>query len=76
MGTTLRKWFRRLFFYSSRQLMRRRRTYLSVFVTSIVLMTVVMSALEVFEAEWIREDEILADGVYHAKIEGDRKSVV
>ena len=33
--------FRRLFYYSSRQLLRRRRTYLTVFVSSIALLTVV-----------------------------------
>ena len=35
--------FRRLFFYSSRQLLRRRRTYLTVFVSSIALLTVALS---------------------------------
>ncbi len=69
MGKKLKEWFRRLFFYSSRQLYRRRRTYLSVFVTSIVLMTVVMTWMEVREAQWYRQDEISAYGRYHVKIE-------
>ena len=70
MGSRIGIWFRRLFFYSSRQLYRRRRTYLSVFVTSVVLMTVVMTALEVFESTHIRDSEIAARGRYHVKIEG------
>ena len=69
MRKILKEWFRRLFFYSSRQLYRRRRTCLSVFVTSIVLMTVVMTWLEVREAQWYRQDEISAYGRYHVKIE-------
>ena len=70
MGNRLRIFGRRLFFYSSRQLFRRKRTYLSVFLTSIALMTVAMAALEVLEVEWLRGEEILAFGNYHAKIEG------
>ena len=70
MGERIRKWFRRLFYYSSRQLFRRRRIYLSVFFTTIALMTVSMTALERAEATWLRNGEIQALGRYHAKIIG------
>ena len=70
MGERIGKWFRRLFYYSSRQLFRRRRIYLSVFFTSIALMTVSMTALEKTEATWLRNGEIQALGRYHAKIIG------
>ena len=61
--------FRRLFYYSSRHLLRRRRTYLTVFVSSIALLTVVMTALELYESRWLRNAEIRADGTHHIKIE-------
>ncbi len=60
--------FRRLFFYSSRQIARRPRMYLSVFVTSVILVTLVMTALMLFESYYLRSVELDAAGTYSASI--------
>lgn len=60
------KLFKRLFFYSSRQLYRRRRAYLSIFLTSVVLLTLVMTFLEMIEAYSLRGIELTKNGYHHA----------
>lgn len=62
----MQKLFRRLFFYSSRQLYRRRRAYLSIFLTSVVLLTLVMTFLEMMEAYSLRDIELTKNGYHHA----------
>ena len=59
---------RRLFFYASRQLWRRRRTYLAVFAVSVVLLALVMAALELFESYHLQSLEIASAGTHHAAI--------
>ena len=59
---------RKLFFYASRQLWRRRRTYLAVFAVSVVLLALVMTALELFESYNLQTIEISSAGVHHAAI--------
>ncbi|MBQ7930733.1 MAG: hypothetical protein IJ334_06955, partial [Clostridia bacterium] len=61
----LRKLLKRLFFYSSRQLLRRKRSYLSIFATSVVLLTLVMTFLEMTESVFLRNVEISKNGYYH-----------
>ena len=60
--------FRQLFFYSSRQLLRRKRSYLSIFVTSAVLLALVMTFLELAESTYLREIDTARSGTYHASI--------
>lgn len=62
----MRKLLRRLFFYSSRQLYRRRRSYRSIFLTSVVLLTLVMTFLEMMEAYSLRNIELTKNGYHHA----------
>ncbi len=62
----MKKLIKRLFFYSSRQLYRRKRTYLSVFITSVVLLTLVTTFLEMIEANALKEIEQTKCGYYHA----------
>lgn len=64
--STLRTFFKRLFYYSSRQLYRRRRTYLSIFVTSVVLLTLVTTFLEMIESNSLKSIEQTKNGYYHA----------
>jgi len=64
----VRKVFRRLFFYSSRQLSRRRKSYLSIFLTSVVLLSLVMTFLEMAESWFLRDIEISDIGYHHARI--------
>lgn len=64
----MRKLFRRLFFYSSRQLYRRRRSYISIFVTSVVLLTLVMAFFETLESYMIGQMNSEKCGMYHASI--------
>lgn len=59
---------RQLFFYSSRQLLRRKRSYLSIFVTSAVLLALVMTFLELAESTYLREIDTTRAGSYHASI--------
>ena len=59
---------RRLFFYSSRQIARRPRMYLSVFITSVILVTLVMTALMLFESYYLNRVELDAAGTYSASI--------
>ncbi|MBO7404140.1 MAG: ABC transporter permease, partial [Clostridia bacterium] len=59
---------RKLFFYASRQLWRRKRTYLAVFAVSVVLLALVMTALELFESYNLQSIEISSAGVHHAAI--------
>lgn len=66
MKDRIRNALRRLFFYSSRQLWRRRRTYLSVFFTSVFLLALVMCAIELFHSYLINRQEIYAHGNWHA----------
>ena len=67
MKDWIRSVFRRLFFYSSRQLWRRWRTYLSVFFTSVFLLALVMCALELFQSYLINQEEQEASGTWHAR---------
>ena len=60
----------RVFFVPSRQIVRRWKSYLSVFFTSIVLMILVISALELFEAYWLRSVEDTSVGTHHVVILG------
>ncbi len=46
----MKKLFAQLFFYSSRQLRRRYRTYFTVFLVSVVLLALVMAFLEISES--------------------------
>lgn len=62
----MQKLFRRLFFYSSRQLYRRRRAYRSIFLTSVVLLTLVMTFLEMMEANSLKSLEFTQYGSHHA----------
>ncbi len=62
----MRDIFKRFFFYSSRQLYRRRRSYLSIFLTSVVLLTLVMTFLEMMEAYSLRNIELTKNGYHHA----------
>ena len=66
MKDRIRRAFNRLFFYSSRQLWRRWRTYLSVFFTSICLLALVMCILELFQSLIINQHERDANGTWHA----------
>ena len=66
MKDRIRQSLRRLFFYSSRQLWRRWRTYLSVFFTSICLLALVMCILELFQSLIINQHEQDANGTWHA----------
>ena len=59
---------RKLFFYASRQLWRRKRTYLAVFSVSVVLLGLVMTALELFESYNLQSIEISSAWVHHAAI--------
>ena len=68
MKNVLQSGFRKTFFYSSRQIRRRPRMYLSVFVTSVVLVTLVMTALELLESYYLRSLELSAVGTYDASI--------
>ena len=56
---------RRLFFYSSRQLVRRRRTYRSVFISTTVLLTLVMTALMLFDSYYLASVERASSGTHH-----------
>lgn len=60
----------RVFFYSSRQLRRRWRAYLSIFLTSVVLLTLVMTYLEMAESLFLRQNDQTKSGAYHASIRG------
>lgn len=60
----------KLFFYSSRQVIRRRRAYTSVFVTSIVLLTCVMTFLEMSESFFLRDVRQNQFGTHHVLIRG------
>lgn len=60
------KRLKRLFFYPSRQLYRRRRTYRSIFVTSVILLTLVMTFLEMVDANSLKNTEQVKNGYYHA----------
>ncbi len=60
----------RVFFYSSRQLRRRWRAYLSIFLTSVVLLTLVMTYLEMAESLFLRQTDQMKSGTYHASIRG------
>ncbi len=62
----MQKLLERLFFYSSRQLYRRRRSYLSILLTSVVLLTLVMTFLEMMEANSLRYIEFTKNGSHHA----------
>lgn len=64
------KLFRQLFFYSSRQLFRRRRTYAAVFITSVILLTLVTTFLELFESYSLKVIDDLSCGLYHASFRG------
>ena len=59
---------RRLLFYASRQLWRRKRTYLAVFGVSVVLLALVISALELMESYHLQTVEIASSGMHHAAI--------
>lgn len=59
---------RRLFFYSSRQLLRRKRSYLSIFLTSVVLLALITTFLEMFESTFIKTIEESKSGYHHAVI--------
>jgi len=65
---TIKKMLLRLFFYSSRQLRRRRRSYLSIFATSVVLLSLVMTFLEMMESLYLRDLEIDKNGYHHLLI--------
>ena len=65
MKNVLRSGFRKTFFYSSRQIRRRWRTYVSVFVTSVVLLTLVMTALELFQSYYLGSVERASTGTHH-----------
>ena len=65
---TIKKLLKRLFFYSSRQLSRRRRSYLSIFATSVVLLALVMTFLEMMESFFLRNMEIYQNGYHHVLI--------
>ncbi|MBQ8186277.1 MAG: ABC transporter permease [Clostridia bacterium] len=67
---TIRRILRRLFFYSSRQLNRRRRSYLSIFLTSVVLLALVMTFLEMAESTILRSIEQSESGYHHVMIRG------
>lgn len=64
------KLLRRVFFYSSRQLVRRWRSYLSIFITSVVLLTLVMTFLEMADSFLLRDIDTARSGTYHAVIRG------
>jgi hypothetical protein len=64
----IRKASRKLFFVSARQVRRRWRTYLSVFVTSVVLLMLVMTALELFESYWLQSVETASIGTHHIAV--------
>ena len=66
----MKYFFERVFFVPTRQIVRRWRSYLSVFLTSIVLMILVISALELFEAYWLRSVEDTSVGTHHVVILG------
>ena len=66
MKERIQRILRRLFFYSSRQLWRRWRTYLAVFFTSVFLLALVMCALELFQSFLINQRETDAQGSWHA----------
>ena len=57
--------FRRLLYVSARQVFRRWRTYLSVFVTSLTLLALTMTALEMFESYYFKSAETASVGSYH-----------
>ncbi len=58
----------RLFFYSSRQLLRRYRSYFSIFLTSVVLLSLVMTFLEMTESWFIRDIKSSESGYHHILI--------
>lgn len=60
----------KLFFYSSRQIIRRRRSYSSVFITSVVLLTCVMTFLEMSESFFLKNVQQNQWGTHHAIIRG------
>lgn len=64
----IKKLLLRLFFYSSRQLRRRKRSYLSIFATSVVLLALVMTFLEMMESLYLRGLEIDKNGYHHLLI--------
>lgn len=66
----IRKLLKRVFFYSSRQLTKRWRSYLSIFITSIVLLTLVMTFLEMADSLLLRDIDTSRTGTYHAVIRG------
>lgn len=66
----MKKLLKQLFFYSSRQLYRRWRAYLSIFLTSVVLLTLVMTFLQLCESMFLRSIEISKQGYHHVLIRG------
>ncbi len=64
----LRKTAERLFFYSSRQLRRRWKSYLSIFLTSAVLLALVMTFLEMMESWFLRDIRSSESGYHHVLI--------
>jgi|GEM_PF-2993857 len=69
----MKKILHQLFFYSSRQLMRRKRSYANIFLTSVVLLALVMTFLELAESTYLREIESARSGTYHASIRSMRE---
>lgn len=69
----VRKILRRLFFYSSRQLLPRKRSYVTIFVTSVVLLSLVMTFLEMVESYYLRDIESSRSGTHHASIKSLRE---
>lgn len=66
----IKVYLHRLFFYSSRQLFRRYRSYLSIFLTSVVLLSLVMTFLEITESWFIRDIQSSESGYHHIVYRG------
>jgi len=66
----IKRILQKLFFYSSRQILRRKKSYISVFLTSIVLLTCVMTFLEVSESYSLKDVQRNQWGTHHAIIRG------
>lgn len=69
----VKKILRRLFFYSSRQLLRRKRSYVTIFITSVVLLSLVMTFLEMAESYYLKDIESSRSGTHHASIKSMRE---
>lgn len=69
----LQKIIHRLFFYSSRQLLRRKRSYTAIFATSVVLLSLVMTFFEMAESYYLRNIEFARSGTHHVAIKSMRK---